>query len=180
METALREGAGFGCCAVPLRYEGVVREALLRFKFRGATGMAEGLGMLLAQCAAEELSGRFDAVTWVPVSEQRRRQRGCDQAQLLARAAARVWDVEPVRLLRKRRDNPPQSGLGAPERRGNVRGVYEAVNEDQVRGRRVLLIDDIITTGATLAECARVLRDAGAADVVCAAAASATTKTHRK
>ena len=83
-----------------------------------------------------------------------------------------LWDTAPVRLLDKTVHNPAQSGLkeGAA-RRDNVRGVYRAADPDGTRGRRILLVDDICTTGATLAECARVLREAGAADVVCAAAA---------
>lgn len=178
METALREGAGFGSCAVPLKYEGVVREALLRFKFHGARSAAEGLGMLLARCAAEELGGAFDVVTWAPVSDKRFRKRGYDQSELLAREAAKQWDTEPVRLLRKHRDTPPQSGLGADERRGNVIGVYEAANVEAIKNARILLIDDIVTTGSTLSECVRVLKDAGAQSVVCACVASATTQTH--
>jgi len=179
METALRESALFGRCAAPLKYEGAVREALLRFKFHGARGAAAGLGAILAQCAAEELGGEFDLVTWAPVSDKRFRERGYDQAELLARAAAKQWGIKPVRLLRKRRDTPPQSGLGAEERRGNVVGVYEAENVESIRNARVLLIDDIVTTGSTLGECARVLKDAGAQSVVCACVASATTQTHK-
>ena len=180
METPLREGAGYGKCAVPLKYEGAVRDALLRFKFRGAQSAAEGFGMLLAQCAAEELGGTFEAVTWAPISRQRMKERGYDQARLLAEEAAKAWGVKPVPMLRKKRDNAAQSGLGAAERRGNVIGVYEAVDRAGIEGRRILLIDDIITTGATLGECVRVLRDAGAADVVCACVASASTQTHCK
>ncbi|MBR3561299.1 MAG: ComF family protein [Oscillospiraceae bacterium] len=179
MDEPLREGAGYGKCAVPLRYEGVARQTLLRFKFRGTQSIAEGFGGILAQCAAEELGGLFDLVTWAPVSEQRRHRRGFDQAELLARSAAAVWDTAPVRTLRKIRDNPPQSGLDAPERRGNVIGVYAAVNAARFQNAHILLIDDIITTGSTLSECARVLKDAGAADVVCACVASATTQTHK-
>ena len=178
METALREGAGFGRCAAPLRYEGVVREALLRFKFRGARSAAEGFGAILAQCVAEELGGAFDVVTWAPVSKKRLRSRGYDQAYLLARSAARVWDVEPVSMLKKVRDNPPQSGLDAAARRGNVLGVYEATNVEAIQNARILLIDDIITTGSSLSECARVLKDAGAQSVVCACLATATTEAH--
>ena len=173
-EMALREGKGYGKCAVPLRYEGEVREALLRFKFRGGRGAAAGFGRLLAQCAAEEVGGAFDAVTYAPVSARRRAARGYDQAYLLARETARHWDVKPLTLLRKTRDNPPQSGLGAEQRRGNVVGVYESCNEEKIKGKRLLLIDDIITTGSTLSECARVLRGAGAAEVVCACLAAAT------
>lgn len=179
METALREGAPFGKCAVPLKYEGMVRKALLRYKFHGARGAAEGFGALLARCAAEELGGEFDVVTWAPVSDKRRKSRGYDQAYLLARHAARAWETEPAALLKKRRDTPPQSGLGAAERRGNVLGVYEAQNAAQIENARVLLIDDIITTGSTLGECVRVLREAGAQSVVCACLASASVETHK-
>ncbi|MBO4915458.1 MAG: ComF family protein [Oscillospiraceae bacterium] len=178
METALREGASYGRCAVPLKYEGTVREALLRFKFGRKQGLAAGLGLLLAQCAAEELGGEFDVVTWAPVSEKRLRERGFDQSELLARAAAEQWDAKPVRLLKKKRNNPPQSGLGAEERRGNVIGIYEAVNAEKLENARLLLIDDIVTTGSTLGECVRVLKDAGAQSVVCACVASANIHTH--
>ena len=117
----LCEGAGFGRCASPLLYEDAVRESLLRFKFHGAQSAAEGYGELLARCAAEELGGQFDTVTWVPVSKKREHERGYDQAYLLAKETARHWGIEPVRLLRKTRNNAAQSGLSsAAERRGNV------------------------------------------------------------
>ena len=163
-------------CASPLWYEDLAREGILRFKFRGGAG-AEVLGALLADCAAERYSGEFDLVTWVPVSKKREHERGYDQAYLLARETARHWGIEPVRLLRKTRNNAAQSGLSsAAERRGNVLGVYEAENTDKIRGAKILLIDDILTTGATLGECVRVLREAGAADVVCATLARAVTE----
>ena len=178
-ELPLREGAGYGKCAVPLKYEGPVREALLRYKFRGGRGAAEGFGLLLGRCVAEELGGAFDAVTYAPVSAKRRAARGYDQAYLLAREAARSWGVKPLTLLRKTRDNPPQSSLDAAARRGNVVGVYEPCNPEKIIGRHILLIDDILTTGSTLSECARVLRAAGAASVVCACLASATVESHK-
>ena len=86
-----------------------------------------------------------------------------------------------MRLLRKTRNNAAQSGLSsAAERRGNVLGVYEAENTDRIRGAKILLIDDILTTGATLGECVRVLREAGAADVVCATRRDGKGKGRRK
>ena len=173
----LCKGAGFGECASPLLYEGAVRESLLRCKFGGVQSAAEGYGQLLAQCAAEELGGRFDTVTWVPVSRERERERGYDQAYLLARETARVWGVEPVRLLRKTRHNAAQSGLSsAAERRGNVLGVYTAENIDKIRDAKILLVDDILTTGSTLGECVRVLKEAGAQSVVCTALARSVTE----
>ena len=168
----LREGPGGLRCAAPLWYEGIVREGILRFKFQGASAAAEPLGELIARCAAERFSGEFDTVTWVPVSQKRLRTRGYDQAKLLAESACRPWNTTPVRLLNKPVDNPAQSGLSeAAARRANVLGVYEPCPGAEIQGKRVLLIDDICTTGATLTECIRVLKDAGAADVVCAAAA---------
>ena len=171
-DQGLRSLPGGTVCAAPLWYEDLAREGLLRYKFQGISAAAEPLGELIAQCAAERFSGAFDVVTWVPVSRRRLRQRGYDQAQLLAESACRIWGVQPERLLRKITDNPAQSGLTeAAARRANVLGVYEPADPGRIQGRRVLLVDDICTTGATLAECARTLRDAGAVQVVCVAAA---------
>lgn len=159
-------------CAAPLYYEAAVRDCLLRLKFSGDAPAAEPLGRLIAQCAAEELSGRFDVVTWVPVGGERLKKRGYDQARLLAEAACRCWDTKPERLLVKSTENPAQSGMAdAAARRANVLGVYSLAPGAAAAQRRILLVDDIVTTGATLAECVRVLKEAGAADVVCAAAA---------
>ena len=169
----LRAGEGFGKCAAPLRYEGAARSAILRLKFGGARAVAKELGALLAQCAEEELCGQFDRVTFVPLARRRRRERGFNQAQLLARAAAKLWDAEAEALLVKIRDNPPQSTLSAEARRGNAAGCYAAKSRQRVEGGRFLLVDDVITTGATLAECARALRAAGAESVVCACVATA-------
>ena len=169
---ALREGPGGLRCAGAVWYEETVRDALLRLKFQGASEIAEPLGELLARCAAEQFGGEFDTVTWVPVSRKRLRKRGYDQAELLARSACRHWDVQPVRLLEKTVDNQPQSGIhDAAARRANVLGVYRAVGD--AAGKRILLIDDICTSGATLTECIRVLEESGAEQVVCGAVALA-------
>ena len=157
-------------CAAPLWYAGSVREAIRRFKFRGGVRAAGPLGGLIAQCAAERFSGGFDVVTWVPVSDKRLRKRGYDQSLLLAESACALWGVKPERLLRKVRDNPAQSGLkDAAARWRNTRRVYRPAGDAE--GKRVLLIDDVCSTGSTLCSCARTLRAAGAAEIVCAAAA---------
>ncbi|MBE6995814.1 MAG: ComF family protein [Ruminococcaceae bacterium] len=164
------EGTGGLRCAAPLWYEGCAREGILRLKFQGISAAAAPIGTLMAHCAAEEFSGGFDAVTWVPVSRRRLRRRGYDQAELLARETCLLWETEPRQLLVKVVDTPPQSGMkDAAARRANVLGAYEAAEE--TAGKRVLLIDDVCTTGATLEECARVLRDAEAECVVCVVAA---------
>ncbi len=172
-EKPIRTGGGFGRCAIPLYYEDMVRTGFLRYKFSGVRSAAEHYGKILAECVAEEFSGEFDLITWAPISRKRMRERGYDQAELLAREMAKVWQSEPIALLRKKRDNPPQSGSkDAAFRRANVLGVYEAVEQDKIKDARILLVDDIMTTGATMAECVRVLKDAGAKQVVCAALAT--------
>ncbi len=164
----IRQGADFGRCTAPLYYEGPVRDAILAFKFKAKLGGLDAFGRLMAQTAAERYSGEFDAITWVPVSKKRLKKRGFDQARYLTASMCVDWHVAPLETLRKVTDNPPQSGLDdAAARRANVLGVYEAVSPEQFAGKRLLLVDDICTTGATLGECARVLKAAGAAEVLC-------------
>ena len=166
----LRTLRGGLLCAAPLWYENSVREAIRRFKFHGGVSAAKPLGELIAQAAAERFSGGFDTVTWVPVSAKRLRQRGYDQSRLLVENACGLWGVEPEPLLRKVRDNPAQSSLDSAEDRWrNTRGVYAAAGEPA--GKRILLIDDVCSTGSTLVSAAETLLAAGAAGVVCAAAA---------
>lgn len=161
-------GSGFGRVTAPLYYKGQVRRAVLDYKFNGKQGGLQTFGAMMAACAAERYSGEFDAVTWVPVSAKRLRKRGFDQSRYLAASLCVDWHTEPRETLRKIKDNPPQSGIGdRRERRANVLGMYEAVEPASIAGKRFLLIDDIFTTGSTLSECVRVLKDAGAADVVC-------------
>ena len=167
---SLRTLRGGLLCAAPLWYEDSVREVVRRFKFHGGVSAAGPLGELIAQAAAERLSGEFDAVTWVPVSAKRLRQRGYNQSLLLAENACKLWGVEPERLLRKVRDNPAQSSLDSAEDRWkNTQDVYEAAGEPA--GKRILLIDDVCSTGSTLVSAAETLLEAGAAGVVCAVAA---------
>ena len=164
---AVRTGP-FGRCAAPLWYEGRARDAILAFKFKGRMGGLDCFGQMMARCAAEEFGGEFDAITWVPVSGKRLGKRRFDQSRLLAASLCVDWHTVPVPTLRKIVDNPPQSGIAeAAARRANVLGVYEPTDRAVIAGRRWLLVDDIVTSGATLSECVRVLREAGAADVVC-------------
>ena len=171
---AEQKGEFFSLCASPLRYQGVVRDSLHRYKFKGRQGYHKAYGRLVAQCVHDHLTGRWDLITWVPLSDQRRRERGYDQAFLLASAAALELGEVAVETLRKCRHTGAQSGLSQDaERRANVLGAYEAVDPELVRDKRVLIIDDIITTGSTISECARTLRTMGASEVVCATLARA-------
>ena len=153
-----------GCYSV-FRYEGNVRESLLRYKFASAAAYAEAYSRYLTKCIDE--NGIFcDIVTWVPLSRRSFRKRGYDQAQLLAEELSAARHIECARLLRKVRSNRRQSGIKhAAERKRNVRGVYEALSPELFEGKRVLLLDDILTTGSTVSECANTLRKAGAGSV---------------
>ena len=100
------------------------------------------------------------------------RERGYDQARLLAKATAKTLGMPLTPTLYKQRNTQPQSGTGdAAKRRANITGAYRMKKDADVTGKRILLIDDIVTTGSTLSECARVLGKAGAEQVVCATVA---------
>ena len=102
----------------------------------------------------------------MPLSRKRLRSRGYDQARLLAEHLSKKISRPCVRLLKKVRNAAPQSGTGGrEERKANVLGAYRAFGKQELRGKTVLLIDDIVTTGATLTECASVLTSAGAARI---------------
>ena len=149
-------------------YDGYIRKSLHRYKFSRVRHYAPAYGRLLAMKLAAEYPEGFDLLTWVPVSRIRKFTRGYDQVELLAEAVGRELGMEPVRTLRKLRNNPAQSGIsGIEKRRANVLGIYRIENPELVKGKRVLLLDDILTTGATAGECARVLLTAGAGEVHC-------------
>ncbi len=162
-------------------YNGNVRNSLLRYKFGNRRSYADAYGRMLAMKIQQDYPEGFEILTWTPIGRLRRLRRGYDQVELLAQAVGRELNMEPVPTLRKIRNNPPQSGIsGQAQRRANVLGVYRATEPDRFRGKRVLLLDDILTTGATASEAARTLLTAGAGAVTCAAVAAAANDTKPK
>jgi competence protein ComFC len=152
---------GFESARAPLRYEGVGEEIVHALKYRGYTRVVERLA---APLMLEALDGEklFDAVVPVPLHRSRLRKRGFNQAELLARGVAKGINApvsDTLQVVRKTRD---QVELSAAERRANVEGAYSA--RGGVRGR-VLLIDDVFTTGATVSACAETILRAGAEEV---------------
>ena len=151
-------------CTALLAYEGVGRELVARLKYRNARAAA---GFLAGAMAALVDPGAVDVVTWAPTTASRRRRRGFDQAALLARLVARRLG-RPCRPLLTRPPGPPQTGRAAAARRLPLAFVARPPRrgtDEGRRGARVLLVDDVVTTGATMTAAARALRAAGATDV---------------
>ena len=154
-------------CLSPLWYRDGVREGVHRYKFKGGRGHARLFGRLMAQCLRDRRAGPADLITWAPLHPKRRRRRGYDQAELLARRVGELLELPVEGTLEKIRSTAVQSQTGEDaDRRANVRGAYRALPGLDLAGKRVVLIDDVTTSGATLAECAAALRGAGAESVV--------------
>lgn len=155
-------------------YKDDARLSLLRFKFGSKRSYALPYGRLLAMHLRQKGFDQYDVLTYVPVAPLRKYLRSYDQVELIARAVAKELDATLVPTLQKTRNTPPQSGFkDVSQRRANVLGVYKIKDPALIRGKRILLLDDVITTGATVSECARVLLTAGAKEVYCAAMAAA-------
>lgn len=143
-------------------YEGLLREWIHLYKYGRVKTMRRPLGELLA--AALPRDERFDAVVPVPLHWRRRWRRGFNQSELLARAIARSRGVPVIAALRRVRHTATQTGLSNTSRRRNVAGAFQV--RLPVAGKRILLIDDVMTTGSTVAACAGALRRAGALRIV--------------
>lgn len=161
-------GGGSLAVAACFPYEKGFRRTLHRLKFQEERALARPLGTLMAE-AASSLGEDFDGVTWVPMSPQKLRRRGYNQSELLAKAVAKELGLPAWDLLEQVRETDTQHSLTRAQRADNVRGAYRA--KSAALGKRLLLVDDIVTTGATLRACAQGLYGAGAQKVcaVCAA-----------
>lgn len=154
-------------------YSGPVLELVHRFKYAGKRPSGEALGkMMVARAGGLFEMANFDMLVPVPLHRDRLKQRGFNQSLVLAREIARSYGL-PVDFesLRRVRDTGPQAALGGADRLGNVKGAFAAAAP--VRGRRILLVDDVFTTGSTVWECARVLAGQGAREVAVYTAARA-------
>lgn len=153
-------------CISPLWYRDAVRESIHRYKFKDREVYAKAYARLMADSVREYMEGGWDWITWVPLSKKRRRRRGYDQAKLLAAALEKELGGIAIPLLRKDIHTMAQSLIkDEAARRANVAGVYTAVDRARLIGKRILLVDDVVTTGATLSECAVTLLAAGAVEI---------------
>lgn len=151
-----------------LHYNDTGKQLVIQFKYRHALWLEDFLaGFLVAAVAAHYVGTVFDAVAAVPLHAVKRRERGFNQSLLLTKALARQLGLPVVgaRSLRRIRPTPSQTRLTAGQRLTNVRGAFDTTNPDDWAGKRILLVDDVMTTGATVGACARVLSEAGAESV---------------
>lgn len=145
------------------KYNGILKDMLHKLKFEGESKFLRPLAeeaVFLAQAYGES---SFDMVVSVPTDAARRKQRGFDIPESIFAEALAVKGVWQPQVLERVRATAPQYGLAPDKRRSNVRGCFEV--ECDVRGKKILLVDDILTTGATLDEAAKTLKQAGAKSV---------------
>lgn len=161
-------------CWSALEYRDAVRECVHRLKFSPVPAYGQPLGLLAAQCALDHPEISPDCITWVPLSRKRLKERGFDQARLLAEAMGKELKLPVEPMLVKTRQTQRQSRItDHAQRKANVLGAYEVSTKSAVLGKRILLVDDVVTSGATLSACARVLKQAGAEEIWCVTLAQA-------
>jgi ComF family protein len=144
-------------------YEGTLRTLIHLYKYNGMEPLAMPFGRFLAQVLPRDQ--RFDVIVPMPLHWRKRWDRGFNQAELLAKEISRRWNAPVKNVVRRRRHTAAQAGLSNAQRRKNVAHVFAAPKGKPLAGQRVLLVDDVFTTGATASSCARVLKRAGAAHV---------------
>jgi ComF family protein len=147
-----------------VHYEGKLRDALVKFKYGGSLDAGRVLSAILVDAFQLHFqASEFDLILPVPIHPRRIRKRGFNQAVILAKQLSAVSGIPLYRnILRKVKDTPPQVGLGRKERSWNLKGSFGVSGPGVVKGRRVLLLDDVSTTGATIRETAKTVRKAGA------------------
>ncbi len=156
-----------------VRYRGVLKDTMHAFKYNQDVHMVNDLAELLISCARTHyLNEEFDAVTVVPLDAKKKRQRSYNQSTLLASRLAKAIGVKFAEgCARRCRSIRPQVELNARQRRLNVKGAFDVAERAWVKGRSLLLVDDVMTTGATVNELAKVLKEAGAVRVCVATVA---------
>jgi ComF family protein len=169
----LDETGRCGMCRLGLRgfdavysygsYEGSLRELIHLFKYNGVRPLAGTFGKFLAQALPRETG--FDVIVPMPLHWFKQWQRGFNQSEILAREIGKKWNVPVRSLVRRKKATRPQAGLTNAKRRANMQGAFRMMRGKPLAGMRVLLVDDVVTTGATAGACARVLKRAGAAQV---------------
>jgi len=148
-------------------YQGVLREAILLLKYQGVKGLILPLGKILLEYCEENIDlSSFDLIFPVPLFRSKKREREFNQAEAFAQIIGKRYSLPvPNDNLLRIRDTRKMSGLNLEERRRNVKGAFVVRKKEKIKNKRILLTDDICTTGATVDECSKVLLTAGAKEV---------------
>ena len=156
------------------KYKGIIRSKILQYKFKNKKYLYTTLSQRLIELL-NMYSNEIDIIIPVPIHFMRAFNRGYNQSFLIARFIAKKIDKElKNNILKKVRNNKPQSLLTANKRKNNVYNAYKLIRADAIKGKTILLIDDIYTTGATVNECSKVLKENGAKKIIVATVAKAT------
>lgn len=147
------------------RYDGIVRERIIQYKFKDKAYLNEMLVNFITK--NKKICGFFknyDIIIPVPISKNRKRKRGYNQTEIIAKKIAKQAENLTIEtdLIKKIKDVVPQSTLTLEQRVQNVKNAYSVVNSEKIQGKRVLLLDDVFTTGSTVNECSKVLKENGA------------------
>lgn len=150
-------------------YEGEIRHAVWKFKItpKGNCYYAFAFG-ILQSLRRRKLTNRIDGIAYIPMTKAAQRKRGYNQVYLMAKELHYLMNIPVYDILVKVRNTRSQKSLSAIERKNNLTGVFSVSDKIDVKGKRLLLIDDVCTTGSTLSEAARTLKEAGAAEIIAA------------
>jgi ComF family protein len=149
-------------------YSGILKDILILFKYRGFCLLAKDLSSFIFSAIGgdESLWWGLEGIVPVPLSAQKEKERGFNQSFLLAKELAAQKGIDLIAgSLIKVKTTPSQTSLEADDRRINLRGAFDVIQRQEIRGKTVLLIDDVYTTGSTLQECSQELLRAGASEV---------------
>jgi competence protein ComFC len=150
------------------KYKGKLKDIILLYKYRHFQVLGKDLAYFVNRALGkeEDIWWKVDAVVPVPLHPKRKKERGFNQAQIIAKELARIKGIElGDQLLVKIKNVPPQTSLRVEERIENVSGAFAVVEKERIKGKVVLLVDDVYTTGSTIRECSSVLRNAGVKEV---------------
>lgn len=146
-------------------FYGQLRLAVHRFKYRNRISLAQFFGRKMAEAWLDHGAGDIDIVSYIPLHWMRFMERGYNQAELLAAQVGRHLEIEMLNTLRRNRSTGRQATLGKNDRQQNLRGAFKPYRPSRFENKNILLVDDVFTTGSTLAEATRTLLKAGAASV---------------
>lgn len=148
-------------------YGGIIREKIIKYKFKDSAYLYKTFAEIIIK--NKKMCGfikNYDIIIPVPIHKKRYKERGYNQSELLASEIAKTLNISiEKRVLIKNVNNTPQSKLSKIERKNNANGVYKIINAQKIKNKKIIIIDDIYTTGSTANECSKLLKQAGASEI---------------